>query len=160
MISVPIDEPAVTLMREELKSVATAVRDAIAQIDAEPSRGLKTLFPAMWCEYASIVLAEVLGARGLGSWTFVEHGHFEGPNGHTWIELRDQTGKSLWTIDVTIDQFSWGGDAPFVGKERTPAAGVFTKVRFEGNWNEWPVLKWNPSYRAYLDAFAEKSGLL
>lgn len=93
IFNMPIVKPAVTLSREELESVANEVRTAIAQMDAEPSRGLKSLFPAMWCEYASIVLAEVLEARGLGVWTFVEHGHSEGPNGHTWLELRDQAGN-------------------------------------------------------------------
>lgn len=60
---------------------------------------------------------------------------------------------------MTIDQFPWGGDAPFVGQEQTPVADAFKKIRFEGNWDEWPVLERNPSYRAYLDAFSEKSGL-
>ena len=160
MTSVSADESSLKLDHEILESVTSEVRSAIAAVEAEPSRGLKGLFPAMWCEYASIVLAELLQSRRLGAWTFVEAGHNDGPNGHAWLELRDQQGARLWTIDATIDQFSWGGDGPFVSEEQTPAARIYNRLRFEGNWEEWQVLERNPSYRTYLDAFTDQSGLL
>lgn len=155
-----IDRSSLLVDRPVLASITDEVRSAIETIDAEPSRGLKRLFPAMWCEYASIVLAEVLESRGLGTWAFVDAGHHDQPNGHAWLERRHQSGLRLWTIDSTVDQFSWGGDTPYIGKAQTPAAQTFNRIRFEGHWSDWPVLSHNPSYRAYLEAFAARSGLL
>lgn len=158
--SVSIERSSLVADYPVLASITDEVRSAIGTIDAEPSRGLKRLFPAMWCEYASIVLAEVLESRGLGTWTFVDAGLHGQPNGHAWLELRNQSGQRVWTIDATLDQFSWGGEIPFIGEAQTPAAKTFSRIRFEGNWRSWPVLNHNPTYRAYLAAFAEHSGLL
>lgn len=47
------------------------VRIAVIEMDDEPWRNAKTIFPAVWCEWASIAVAEVLAHRDLGEWTFI-----------------------------------------------------------------------------------------
>lgn len=143
---------------EELKDLVEQARGAMLAIDTQPSRNLKSIFPAMWCEYASIVIAEILRRRGLGSWTFIDAGHREGPNGHAWLELRHDGVRQL-TIDATIDQFPWGESGPFISEEQTPSAEEYSRIRYEGPWEDWHVLKGNSSYLAYATAFREESGL-
>lgn len=143
----------------ELEDLVHRVRAAILTIDAEPSRNRKRIFPGMWCEYASIVIAEILERDDSASWTFVDSGLPEGLNGHAWLELRDGDGTRLLTIDATLDQFPWSGDGPHVGTEQTPAARVFTTRRYEGPWEGWGVLTHDPSYRKYAEDFAAQSGL-
>ncbi|MBC9944056.1 hypothetical protein ICL81_05940 [Leucobacter sp. cx-328] len=41
----------------EIEDLVHRVRAAVHTIDSEPSRNFKTLFPGMWCEYASIVIS-------------------------------------------------------------------------------------------------------
>ncbi|UNK69402.1 hypothetical protein [Microbacterium sp. H1-D42] len=143
----------------ELEDLVRRVRAAILSIDAEPSRNRKTIFPAMWCEYASIVIAEILERDHSTSWTFIDAGLPEAPNGHAWLELRDDDGTRLLTIDATLDQFPWSGDGPHVGTEQTPAAQVFTTRRYEGPWEGWGVLAFDPTFRKYAEDFAAQSGL-
>ncbi|MFD2840565.1 hypothetical protein ACFSYH_08275 [Populibacterium corticicola] len=133
----------------EFEDLVHRMRAAILTIDAEPSRNRKTIFPAMWCEYASIVIAEILERNHSASWAFVDAGLPEAPNGHAWLELRD---------DATLDQFSWNGDGLHVGAEQTPAVQVFTTRRYEGPWEGWSVLTYDPSYHKYADGFAAQSG--
>ena len=117
------------------------------------------IFPCTWCEYASIVIAEVLRRRGLGDWTFITAGNPDGPNGHAWLELRESGGARLLTIDATIDQFPWGNGSPFVSEDQTPAAAKFTRPRYEGPWERWPVLQRDHTFRTYAEDFAALSGL-
>ena len=118
----------------EIEDLVHRVHAAIITIDAEPSRNRKTIFPAMWCEHTSIVIAEILERDHSTSWTFVDARLPEAPNGHARLELRDDDGTRLLTIDATLDQFSWSGDGPHVGTEQTPAARVFSTRRYEGPW--------------------------
>ncbi|MDN4481620.1 hypothetical protein [Demequina muriae] len=144
----------------ELAELVRNARGAMLSIEAEPSRNLKELFPAMWCEHSSIVIAETLLRRGLGAWTFVAMGHRDGPNGHAWLELRDEGENRLVTIDATIDQFDWGRDLPFVSATQTRAATEFTVPRYSGPWQHWPVLERDSSFLTYAEAFVRQSGLI
>lgn len=90
----------------EVRRTARDVRAAFTEMPDEPFRGAKSIFPQVWCEWASIALAEVLAARGLGEWSFVENKLPDSLSGHAWIELRDRHGSLLFAIDITLDQFA------------------------------------------------------
>ena len=133
-----------------VRAAVLEIRAAMVEMPDEPFRGAKSIFPAIWCERASIVVARVLAERGLGVWTFVTAGLADDPAGHAWLELRDESGTCLYSIDVTLDQFQeW--DEPFIGEGRTPAADRFTEVRFAGPWCEWPLLQHDERYADYAE---------
>ena len=117
----------------------------------EPSRNFKTLWPGMWCEWASIGIAEVLHERGLGEWTFVQASRPGETNGHAWLEFRDMDGNARYSIDATLHQFP-EYDAPYVGPGRTPAAGEFTCVNFAGPWKDWEVITYTPQFVEFAEA--------
>ena len=126
------------------------VRIAMIEMDDEPWRGAKTIFPAVWCEWASIAVAEVLAHRGLGEWTFISAGTPDFPSGHAWLELHGESGACLFSIDITLDQFAeW--DEPFVDEAVTPARSRFTETRYSGPWREWPEVARNVTYAIYAE---------
>ena len=133
-----------------VRAAVLEIRAAMVEMPDEPFRGAKSIFPAVWCERASIVVARVLAERGLGLWTFVTAGLPDDAAGHAWLELRDESGTSLFSIDVTLDQFQeW--DKPFIGEGRTPAAERFTEARFAGPWGEWPWIQHDQTYADYAE---------
>lgn len=133
-----------------VRAAVLEILTAMVEMLDEPFPGAKSIFPAVWCERASIVVARVLAERGLGVWTFVTAGLADDPAGHAWFELRDESGTCFYSIDVTLDQFpEW--DEPFIGKGRTPAADRFTEARFAGPWDEWPLLKRDDTYADYAE---------
>ena len=136
---------------ERVRTVALEVRAAMIEMPDEPFRGAKTVFPQIWCEWGSIALAEVLAGRGLGDWTFVSAKLPGSLSGHAWLELRDDEGRPLFSIDITLDQFSeW--DEPFIGSGRTPALMKFPKLDYAGPWKEWTVTRSNSSFARYANA--------
>lgn len=135
---------------DAVSSAVLEIRRAMLEMPDEPFRGAKRIFPAVWCERASIAVARVLAERGLGEWTFVTAGLPDDPAGHAWLELRDEDGTCLFSIDVTLDQFSaW--DSPFVGDGLTPAAARFTEPRYAGPWTGWPVLRYDVTFADYAE---------
>ncbi|MDO4070358.1 hypothetical protein QKG08_14990 [Clavibacter michiganensis] len=125
-------------------AVRRTVDDAIAAMlatDEEPPVFIRGWFPAGNCEYAAIAIAVALEDRGLGQWTLVTAKRPDGnPQGHAWLELRDDDGTVLFSIDYTIEQFPWLSTVPFVGEGRTPAADEFTAVQYEGVLWDWDYL--------------------
>lgn len=143
----PPDLAAISMIVHEL-------RTAMTEIPEEPFRGAKTIFPSVWCEWASIGAAEVLKERGLGEWTFVSAGLPDSPSGHAWLELRDTDGTAMYSIDITLDQFdAW--NAPYVGPGPSPAAARYRDERFAGWWRDWPVVSRNESFARYAKALVE-----
>ena len=130
---------------EAIKQVVLEAVQAMRTMPYEPSRDFKTLWPAMWCEWASIAIAEALHERGLGEWTFIQARPPDDPSGHAWLEYRADDGTVLYSIDATLHQFS-RHENPHIGEGRTPAADEFTDVRFEGPWRDWPVIAYKPQY--------------
>lgn len=136
---------------EQFRAVALEVRAAMLQMPDEPFPGAKTIFPQIWCEWGSIALAEVLVGRGLEEWTFVSAKLADSLSGHSWLELRDDEGEPLFSIDITLDQFpEW--DESFIGPGRTPALTKFPKLDYAGPWKEWPVTLRNSSFARYANA--------
>lgn len=136
---------------EQFRSVALEVRAGMLEMPDEPFRGAKIIIPQVWCEWGSIALAEVLTGRGLGDWTFVSAKLPDSLSGHAWLELRDYEDGSLFSIDITLDQFSeW--DEPFIGPGRTPALTKFPKLDYVGPWKDWPVTRSNSSFARYANA--------
>tara|TARA_R110002051_G_scaffold60578_15_gene111101 strand:+ start:3659 stop:4054 length:396 start_codon:yes stop_codon:yes gene_type:complete len=116
----------------------------------EPFRGAKGIFPQIWCEWGSIALAEVLATRGFGQWTFVSAKLPESLSGHAWLELRCKDGDSVYSVDVTLDQFPEWNEF-YVGPGRSPASTKFTQIDYVGPWEEWPVTRNNDSFARYAD---------
>lgn len=135
---------------ERVRAAAHDAREAMLEMDVEPWRNAKSIFPAVWCEHASIAVAEVLARRGLGSWSFVTAGKPDSPSGHAWLELGDEKGACQLSIDITLDQFSeW--QAPFIGNGTSPARERFTVPRYSGPWRAWPEIARNETYAAYAE---------
>lgn len=135
-------------------AIETAVDEAIAAIrsmEHEPYRGFKEAWPGGNCEWTSVGIAEVLKERGLDGWTYVQASRPGEMNGHAWLELRDDEGSVLYSIDATLHQFSHHA-APYVGPGRTPAAAEFSEINFEGNWRDWPVLAHNKTFVPFAEA--------
>jgi hypothetical protein len=138
---------------EEIRVAVLEIRAAMLEAPAEPFRNAKSIFPAAWCERASIVVARVLSERKLGEWTFVTAGLPDDPAGHAWLELRDELGVCIVSIDVTLDQFQeWG--APYIGEGSSPAVRRFSVPRFAGPWSEWPGLRGDRSYDEYAESIS------
>ncbi len=134
----------------EVRRTARDVRAAFTDMPDEPYRGAKSISPQVWCEWASIALAEVLAARGLGEWSFVENKLSDSLSGHAWIELRDRDGSPLFSIDITLDQFAeW--DDWHIGVGPTPARKKFSRSIYDGPWRAWPETARNQTYEAYAE---------
>jgi hypothetical protein len=131
--------------------------DAMLAMPYEPSRNFKTIWPGMWCDFASIAIAEALRVRGLGDWTFVDAGLDSGPSGHAWLEYRPNGIHADFSIDATLHQFS-RHTKPYYGPGLTPAAAEFTEVRFAGPWRDWPVLSRRPEYHTFVEATLSEMG--
>lgn len=128
--------------------VAHEARATMLAIQDEPWRNAKSIFPAVWCEWASIAVSEVLIHRGMGEWTFVSAGLPDSPSSHAWLELRDENEACQFSIDITLDQFAeW--NEPFVGEGPTPARTRFTETLYAGPWREWPEIARNDTYARY-----------
>jgi hypothetical protein len=127
----------------DFDAVRRTVEEVVAAMWATDTE--RRLFPRGWwpgssCEHLALATAAVLEDRGFGQWTFVSAGRPDGtPEGHAWLELRDNDGAVLFSIDRTLHQFSQHAE-PFVGEGRTPAADDFTVIRYEGIVWEWPWL--------------------
>lgn len=143
-----------TIDFDAVRASAQEVRAAFLAMPDEPYRGAKSIFPQVWCEWASIALAEVLAARGLGEWTFVEKKLPESPSGHAWIELRGDEGEALFTIDITLNQFA-EFDKWYMGEALTPALERFSRSNYAGPWRHWPVIRTNPTYAAYAEKLVQ-----
>lgn len=140
-----------------VRAAAREVRSAFLEMPDEPYRGAKRIFPQVWCEWASIALAEVLAARGLGEWTFVENKLPNSLTGHAWIELRSDDGTLLFTIDITLDQFAeW--DVWYLGAAPTPAINRFSRSNYVGPWRTWPEIARNRTYEAYAQKVVQFLG--
>lgn len=131
-----------------VRATARDARAAFLDMPDEPYRGAKSIFPRVWCEWASIALAEVLAARGLGEWTLIENKLPGSLSGHTWIELRGDDGTVLFTIDITLDQFPEFDDW-YMGAGPTPALAKFSRSNYAGPWRKWPEVARNKTYKAY-----------
>jgi hypothetical protein len=140
-----------------VRATARDVRAAFRQMPDEPYRGAKSIFPHVWCEWASIALAEVLAARGLGEWTLVENKLPDSLSGHAWIELRGDDGTVLFTIDITLDQFPEFDDW-YMGAGPTPALGKFRRSNYVGPWRTWPEATRNRTYEAYAKKLVDFLG--
>lgn len=70
----------------------------------------------------------LLADRGLGDWLLVSGKRPGQMNGHMWLELRDDNGGALYSIDVTLHQMR-EFDEPFIGEGVSPGAAVFTEHR-------------------------------
>lgn len=137
-----------------VRQTAREVRAAFLEMDDEPYRGAKGIFPQVWCEWASIALAEVLVVRGLGAWVFAENKLPDSLSGHAWIELHGDDGSVLFTIDITLDQFAeW--DDWYMGVGQTPALKKFTCSNYVGPWRSWPPIARNPTYAAYAEKMVQ-----
>lgn len=136
---------------DAVTQTANEVLSAIQEMPSEPyPAGAKSTFPAVWCEWASIAIAQVLKDRGRGGWSFVTAGRPEDASGHAWLEVHDDNGLLQFTIDATLNQFTeW--NEPCIDVGVTPAALVFTQPRYAGHWTAWPVLDHNDSCRTYAD---------
>lgn len=128
-------------------------------LNYEPSQGFKSLWPAMWCEHASITIAEVLAARDLGQWTFVQRAKPNDMGGHAWLELRSADGNLIYCIDATVHQFGVYGSDPHFGPTLTPAAADFTRRNFEGPWRDWHVTRFKPQYAEWAELVVKHLGL-
>lgn len=102
-------------------------------------------FPRGWwpgaaCEHVAIAVAGVLADRSFADgWTLVYAKRPGELSGHTWLELRGETGDVQYSIDPTLHQFGeW--DEPFIGPGTTPARDVFTEVHWSGEPFLWPYL--------------------
>lgn len=149
-----LSPPISTIIPMDIAAIENTVREtisAVREMDFEPTQGFKSLWPTMWCEWASIAIAEVLHLRGQGDWTFVQASLPDDGGGHAWLELRDERGAVLYSIDATLHQFKRHPRA-FWGPGRSPAAGEFTDVRFEGNWRDWPILVMKPVYNTFTES--------
>ncbi|TFD04116.1 hypothetical protein [Cryobacterium sp. TMT1-66-1] len=131
--------------------------DAMLSMPYEPSRNFKTIWPSMWCEFASIAIAEALRVRALGDWTFVQAGRPGETSGHAWLEYPSDSGKVEYSIDATLHQFA-RYDEPYFGPGRTPAAAEFTTTNFKGAWRDWPALSFQPLCYAFADATLRQMG--
>lgn len=139
---------------DRVRAVAFDAREAMLKMEAEPWRNAKSIFPQVWCEWGSIAVAEVLAVNGLGEWTFVSAKLPDSLSGHAWLELRDDEGRCVFTIDITLDQFDeW--DAPFVGTGRTPALTKFSELDYVGPWHEWPEALRSDTFAQYADKMVE-----
>lgn len=141
----------------DFDAVKQLVFESLAAMEAmpeEPYRNAKSIFPQVWCEYASTAIAELLEQRGFGTWDFISAGEAEGMSGHAWLELRDQEGVLVFTIDATLHQFGeW--DDPYLGPDPSPAYKRFPVPRYVGPWKDWPELERNQSYERYVLLFLE-----
>lgn len=127
----------------DIERIRKAVEEVIAAMLSIPEADAtfpKSWFPAAACEQASIAIAGVLADRGLGDWTFVQATQDGEMGGHAWLELRDEGGLALFTIDSTIEQFADLATGPHIGPAPTPAAQRFTNVRYAGPYQEWRFL--------------------
>lgn len=112
-------------------------------------------FPRGWwpggcCENAATAIAGVLADRRLGDWLLVSGKRPGQTNGHMWLEFRDATGATLYSIDVTLHQMP-EFDEPFMGEGVSPAAEVFTEHREAYSLLDWPWLgDENAPFRANL----------
>lgn len=144
-VGLTLEDPA---FWQEVRQTAWDVRAAFLAMPDEPYHGAKNIFPQIWCEWVSIALAEVLAARGLGEWTFIESKRRDSLSGHSWLELRDDYGFVLFTIDITLDQFAeW--DDWYIGPGPTPARVSFGRSIYAGPWQCWPEIARNPTYDVY-----------
>jgi hypothetical protein len=141
---------AMSVDLDAVRSTAREVRAAFLDMPDEPYRGAKAIFPQIWCEWASIALAEVLAARGLGEWTFVEMKLHDSLSGHSWLELRAEDGRTMFTVDITLDQFEEWNDW-YMGVDSTPALSKFGQLIFAGPWREWPPVKTNHTFAGYAE---------
>lgn len=132
---------------EKVHDVVLSTRAAMLEMPDEPFPGAKRLFPAVWCEHASIAVARVLHERELGDGPIVTAGLPGDASGHAWLKLRDDSGL-LYCIDVTLDQFAQWRD-PHIGYGVTPAAARFTEPRYAGPWHAWPVIRSDNSFAVY-----------
>ncbi len=133
---------------DAVRATAVEVRAAFRGMPDEPYRGTKSIFPQVWCEWASIALAEVLAARGLGEWTFVENKLSDSVSGHVWIELCGDDGAVLFTIDITLDLLPEFDDW-YMGAVPTPALAKFSRSNYVGPWCTWPEASRSTTYEAY-----------
>ena len=132
-------------------AVIERILDAMPIAPFEPFRGARSIYPKVWCEWASFAIALILERLGLGSWTIVSNRHRDDAAGHTWLELRDESGGLIWTIDATLAQFpEW--TAPFIGARPTPAYRPFSVSRYSGPWQAWPRLPWDDTYLGYAES--------
>jgi hypothetical protein len=123
--------------------VRTTVDDVIAAMwRTHPYEHLfvRDGWPAASCESVAVAVAAVLEDRDLGQWTMVTAGRPGEANGHAWLELRDDDGTVMFSIDYTLDQFPELSNGPFIEEGRTPAVYEFTDVRSEGSVWEWEWL--------------------
>jgi len=149
---VPLPEENVLTNNEfdDVRETAREVRSAFEEMPDEPFRRAKSVFPRMWCEWASIALAEALSARRLGEWTFIQNKLADALAGHAWIELRDVYGAARFTIDITLDQFEeW--NQWHMGESATPAIARFTRPDYAGPWRRWPAVQCNDTYAIYAE---------
>lgn len=134
-------------------AVKEAVTDVIAAMFAIPDGEQR--FPRGWwpngcCENAATAIAGVLADRGLGDWVLVSGKRPGKMNGHMWLELRDDDGGTLYSIDVTLHQVR-EFDEPFIGEGVSPGATVFTEHREVYALLDWPWLgDENAPFRANL----------
>lgn len=130
-----------------MDAVRTTADDAIEAIEAmlatdpRQHRFLRgSGWPAVSREDASAVLAAILEDRHLSQWTFVTAGQPDGEaDGHAWLEWRRKDGTVAFSIDPTLHQFP-GWSERFIGVGVTPAASVFSVMRWEGAVWERPWL--------------------
>lgn len=121
------------------KQTAEDVVAAMFAIPDGEQRFPRGWWPSGCCENAATAIAGVLADRGLGDWLLVSGKRPGQMNGHMWLELRDEEGVTLYSIDVTLHQMR-EFDEPFVGEGVSPAATVFTEHREVYSLLDWPWL--------------------
>lgn len=137
----------------DLEAAKQTAEDVVAAMFAIPEGEQR--FPRGWwpngcCENAATAIAGVLADRGLGDWLLVSGKRPGEMNGHMWLELRDDSGTTLYSIDVTLHQMQEFEES-FVGEGVSPAATVFTEHREAYSLLDWPWLgDENAPFRANL----------
>lgn len=133
-----------------IRDLSMNARLAMQNAPFEPFRGAKSVFPAGWCERASVAFLIILESRGISGWILVDARLEDDPAGHVWLERRNDSGDTLMSVDITLDQFrEW--DAPYIGPGESPARSKYVETRFEGPWREWPMASHDPSMRDYAN---------
>jgi hypothetical protein len=124
------------------------VMSIITSFAVVPFPGAEKIFPGAWCDYVSLTLVRYLEESCNGGWRFVDAGVPEKANGHAWVELWSEDGQLQYVVDMTVHQLP-NISVPHLGRDPSPAASLYTEIRYRGAWREWPVLNMDPSYERY-----------
>ena len=83
---------------DQARTAALDPRESMLVMEAELRRNASTIFPAVWCEHASIAVAEASANREMGPWRFVTAGEADLLPRHTWLDRQvELVQQAEWT---------------------------------------------------------------